>query len=109
MKLKCEYSRFQEIEIDVDDDNNETSVKKSAKDALLLWCQERHTPDRMTLICRQFAVSNWFYRLLRCSKLNVQINGYDGLLHSYHERCMPVTVHAFLLSFCVTPFLKMVL
>ena len=23
----------------MDDDNNETSVKKSAKDALLLWCQ----------------------------------------------------------------------
>ncbi len=95
----------------MDDDNNETSVKKSAKDALLLWCQERHTPDRMTLIGCQYcvAVSNWFFRLLRCSKLSVQINGYEVLLHRYHERCAPVTVHAFLLSFCVTLFLIMVL
>jgi hypothetical protein len=36
---------IQEIEIDVEDDN-ETSVKKSAKDALLLWCQERRRTQR---------------------------------------------------------------
>ena len=32
--------QIQEIEIDVDEDN-ESSEKKSAKDALLLWCQRR--------------------------------------------------------------------
>jgi len=32
--------QIQEIEIDVDEDN-ETSEKKSAKDALLLWCQRK--------------------------------------------------------------------
>lgn len=32
--------QIQEIEIDVDEDN-ESSEKKSAKDALLLWCQRK--------------------------------------------------------------------
>ena len=32
--------QIQEIEIEVDEDN-ESSEKKSAKDALLLWCQRR--------------------------------------------------------------------
>ena len=32
---------FQEIEIDVDEDENKSSEKKSAKDALLLWCQRK--------------------------------------------------------------------
>ena len=35
------YSGTQEIEIDVDEDENKSSEKKSAKDALLLWCQRK--------------------------------------------------------------------
>ena len=35
--------QIQEIEIDVDEDenNSKSSEKKSAKDALLLWCQRK--------------------------------------------------------------------
>ena len=33
--------QIQEIEIDVDEDENKSSEKKSAKDALLLWCQRK--------------------------------------------------------------------
>ena len=43
----------------MDDDNNETSVKKSAKDALLLWCQGglmRMRPIKYVLDSAQF----WF-------------------------------------------------
>ena len=32
---------FKEIEIDVDEDENKSSEKKSAKEALLLWCQRK--------------------------------------------------------------------
>ena len=32
---------FQEIEIDVYEDDNQSNEKKSAKDALLLWCQRK--------------------------------------------------------------------
>ena len=32
---------FQEIEIDVYEDDNKSNEKKSAKDALLLWCQRK--------------------------------------------------------------------
>ena len=32
---------LKEIEIDVDEDENKSSEKKSAKDALLLWCQRK--------------------------------------------------------------------
>ena len=35
----CFFLQIQEIEINVDEQNEEGGEKKSAKEALLLWCQ----------------------------------------------------------------------
>jgi hypothetical protein len=52
------FFQIQEIEINVDEQQGDSSEKKSAKDALLLWCQ-RNTRGYKNVDIRVSSVPHW--------------------------------------------------